>query len=197
MESFRERNYDFRDFKFDDDRNIEYEQFRELRKMIRDTDFSTFKRPHTWTFTFKYDQSLQSAKKKMRHFLNVLNKQVYGNASQRFNKRLKCIPILEKDDNTRIHYHLILEHLSQRQEDILLSRDLSHLQLMPIRCQLLTHPTIYLPNRLERSHQKGIISIVNFVKNLSMQVIILSFTSASTMAITANSDNQNTYLHTI
>ena len=46
MESFRERNYDFRDFKFDDDRNIEYEQFRELRKMIRDTDFSTFKRPH-------------------------------------------------------------------------------------------------------------------------------------------------------
>ena len=34
MESFRERNYDFRDFKFDDDRNIEYEQFRELRKMI-------------------------------------------------------------------------------------------------------------------------------------------------------------------
>ena len=114
MESFRERNYDFTDFKFDDDRNIEYEQFRELRKMIRDTDFSTFKRPHTWTFTFKYDQSIQSAKKKMRHFLNVLNKQVYGNASQRFNKRLKCIPILEKDDNTRIHYHLILEHLSQR-----------------------------------------------------------------------------------
>ena len=50
----------------------------------------------------------------MRHFLNVLNKQVYGNASQRFNKRLKCIPILEKDDNTRLHYHLILEHLSQR-----------------------------------------------------------------------------------
>ena len=40
--------------------------------MIRDTDFSTFKRPHTWTFTFKYDQSIQSAKKKMRHFLNVL-----------------------------------------------------------------------------------------------------------------------------
>ena len=65
-------------------------------------------------FHFKYEQSLQSAKKKMRHFLNVLNKQVYGNASQRFNKRLKCIPILEKDDNTRLHYHLILEHLSQR-----------------------------------------------------------------------------------
>ena len=111
MESFRERNYDFSDFF---ERNIEKEQFRELRKLIRETDFSSFNRPHTWTFTFKYEQSLESAKKKMRHFLNVLNKQVYGNASQRFNKRLKCIPILEKDDNTRLHYHLILEHLSQR-----------------------------------------------------------------------------------
>ena len=50
MESFRERNYDFSDFF---ERNIEKEQFRELRKFIRETDFSSFNRPHTWTFTFK------------------------------------------------------------------------------------------------------------------------------------------------
>ena len=49
MESFRERNYDFSDFF---ERNIEKEQFRELRKLIRETDFSSFNRPHTWTFTF-------------------------------------------------------------------------------------------------------------------------------------------------
>ena len=113
MESFRERNYDFSDFKFGHERNIEREQFIELQKLIRSTDFSNWNRPHAWTFTFKFPQSVQSAKQKMRHFLNVLNKKIYGNASQRFNKRIKCIPILEKDEKTKLHYHLIMEHISR------------------------------------------------------------------------------------
>lgn len=90
-----------------------WNQFNEMSVWLSEQDFSTWNRPHAWTFTFKYEQSVDSAKKKMRHFLNVLNKKVYGNAHKRFKKSVKCIPIIEKDENTKIHYHLILEHLSR------------------------------------------------------------------------------------
>lgn len=91
-----------------------WNQFNEMSIWLTEQDFSKWHRPHAWTFTFKYEQSVDSAKKNMRHFLNVLNKKVNGNAHRRFNKSLKCIPIIEKDEKTRIHYHLILEHLSRR-----------------------------------------------------------------------------------
>lgn len=113
METFRERNFDFSDFKFGHVENKSWSNFTELRQMIREQDYSKWNRPHAWTFTFKYPQSTQSAKRKMRHFLNVLNKKVYGNASQRFSKKIRCIPILEGGNGTQIHYHLILDHLSR------------------------------------------------------------------------------------
>ncbi len=113
MERFNERfNLDFSDFKFDE-LPVERRQLQEFRSWLDETDFTTWNKPYAWTFTFEYEQSIDSAKKKMRHFLNVLNKKVFGNAHFRFNKSLKCIPIIEKDENTRIHYHLILEHLSR------------------------------------------------------------------------------------
>jgi len=111
MESFRERNLNFSEFNFGHDRS--WNNFIELRQMIREQDYSKWNRPHAWTFTFKFEQSHQSAKRKMRLFLNVINKKVYGNASQRFNKKVKCIPILEGGNGTQFHYHLILEHISK------------------------------------------------------------------------------------
>ena len=114
MEAIRDRlgNLDFSDFVFTEQQQ-QWHQFTELSKWLSDQDFSTWHKAHAWTFTFRYEQSVDSAKKKMRHFLNVLNKKVYGNAHRRYNKSLKCIPVIEKDDQTRIHYHLILEHLSR------------------------------------------------------------------------------------
>ncbi|AML51473.1 hypothetical protein [Falsihalocynthiibacter arcticus] len=50
------------------------------------------------------------ANKNMRHFLNCLNKRAYGNAFQRFNRRVKVIPILEKPFVGRYHYHTIIEN---------------------------------------------------------------------------------------
>ena len=107
------RNYDFSDFNFGHVDNKEWTHFTEMRSWLKKQDFSQWHRPHAWTFTFQYDQSLDSAKKNMRHFLNVLNKKVYGNASQRFDKKLKCIPVIESDIDKRLHYHLIIEHLSR------------------------------------------------------------------------------------
>lgn len=45
----------------------------------------------------------------LRHFLNVLNKQVFGSASQRFGKRVPVIPILEGGGPKRLHYHLLID----------------------------------------------------------------------------------------
>ena len=69
MESFRERNLNFSEFNFGHERS--WNNFIELRQMIREQDYSKWNRPHAWTFTFKFEQSHQSAKRKMRHFLNV------------------------------------------------------------------------------------------------------------------------------
>ena len=44
----------------------------------------------------------------LRHFLNVLNKRLFGNRV-RNGARPRCIAILEGDDVVRRHYHLLLE----------------------------------------------------------------------------------------
>ena len=48
-----------------------------------------------------------NASRNMRHFLNRLNKSVYGNAWQRFDCRVNVLPVQECTD--RIHYHLLIE----------------------------------------------------------------------------------------
>lgn len=44
-----------------------------------------------------------------RHFFNVINKKVYGNATKRFNKKLSTIPVIELSKNNRYHAHMIIE----------------------------------------------------------------------------------------
>ena len=50
-----------------------------------------------------------SASQNFRHFMNILNSALYGNAFKRHQKRLGVVPILENSLNNRLHYHLILE----------------------------------------------------------------------------------------
>ncbi|MBS1983294.1 MAG: hypothetical protein JST16_03905 [Bdellovibrionales bacterium] len=78
--------------------------------------------PHAVTLTMKQGrqadagrgmsiQMLDSheASANMRHFLNRLNQQVFGNAAQRFGKRVQVIPVLEGSASKNMHYHLILD----------------------------------------------------------------------------------------
>ena len=46
----------------------------------------------------------------LRHFMNVLNKGVYGNRFSRYGIKLQTFPVLEKSLGDRLHYHLIIEH---------------------------------------------------------------------------------------
>ncbi len=46
----------------------------------------------------------------LKHFLNVLNKKCFGNSFNRFNKKLRVIPVLERSKVGRWHYHLTLQN---------------------------------------------------------------------------------------
>lgn len=50
------------------------------------------------------------ASKNLRHFLNRLNKKVFGNAAQRFGKKVEVVPMLEASYAGRLHYHLALKN---------------------------------------------------------------------------------------
>lgn len=48
----------------------------------------------------------------LRHFLNKLNKRVFGNAyrpRKKAGRQLNCLSVLEGDNTVRRHYHLMLE----------------------------------------------------------------------------------------
>ena len=67
----------------------------------------------TLTMKQRYDnKSLDdiSSSRNLRHFLNLLNKNCFGNSFKRFNKRLKVFPSLERSKQGRWHYHLIIEN---------------------------------------------------------------------------------------
>ena len=45
----------------------------------------------------------------LRHFMNLLNKKVYGNRFSRYGLKLQIFPVLENSVGDRLHYHLIIE----------------------------------------------------------------------------------------
>ena len=49
------------------------------------------------------------ASRNVRHFLNLLNKQLYGSAAQRSNKRIRSLAVAEGTATKRLHYHLMLD----------------------------------------------------------------------------------------
>ena len=50
-----------------------------------------------------------AASQNMRHFLNKLDRSVFGKAATRFGKRVGCVPILEGGTGKRLHYHAIID----------------------------------------------------------------------------------------
>ena len=44
-----------------------------------------------------------------RHFLNKLNRTIYGNKARKGLSKLQVLPVLEYDQSRRYHYHLLLD----------------------------------------------------------------------------------------
>lgn len=51
----------------------------------------------------------QSASQNFRHFLNKLNRSVYGNAAQRFGKGVAVVPVIEGNADKRMHFHAVID----------------------------------------------------------------------------------------
>lgn len=49
------------------------------------------------------------ASRNLKHFLNVMNKQVYGSAAQRHGKCLPVFSVLEGGMGKRLHYHIAID----------------------------------------------------------------------------------------
>lgn len=45
----------------------------------------------------------------LRHFLNKLNRSMFGKGATRYNKKVSCLPILEGGGSKRLHYHAIID----------------------------------------------------------------------------------------
>jgi hypothetical protein len=75
--------------------------------------------------------SQHQCSKAFRHFMNLLNRAVYGASFRQGKKRLRVIPVLEKDQERRFHYHAAIEPPSH------LSRE--HFQALICHCWSQTH----------------------------------------------------------
>lgn len=75
--------------------------------------------PHAATLTLKQGLALENgsiqtltpelASSNFRHFLNRLNRSVFGRSAVRFGRSVKCAPVLEGGDAKRLHYHAIID----------------------------------------------------------------------------------------
>ena len=70
------------------------------------------------------------ASKNLRHFLNLLNSEVFGKRYKRFGKKLNVIPALERSSSGRLHYHLVLQKPQSRHPEIAQEADRAFLALI-------------------------------------------------------------------
>ena len=50
----------------------------------------------------------EAASQNFRHFLNVLNRSLYGKAACRFGRTVAVVPVLEGGRDKRLHYHAVI-----------------------------------------------------------------------------------------
>lgn len=68
-----------------------------------------------WSNGSSIDLTPERCSRNIRHFLNILNRLVYGNAAKRFGKAVAIIPVIEHDETHRYHVHAAIdcpEHLT-------------------------------------------------------------------------------------
>ena len=91
----------------------------QIQQAIRHwVDIKQWHAPFAVTLTLKQRRCLNGvyvalttdlASRNLRHFLNIVNKQVYGPSAQRHNKRIRCVAVQEGGQYKRLHYHLALD----------------------------------------------------------------------------------------
>ncbi len=95
----------------------------EYREAFRSfVDLSKFVNPHSVTLTLKQSVVVHHGRlpihiridhnravRNFRHFMNRLNRRVYGHSSCRHGKRVQVIPVLEGGELTRLHYHCVID----------------------------------------------------------------------------------------
>ena len=122
-----------------------FKQFRrELIKYIREIEWIN---PFALTLTLKQRQfnkslDLIQISVTLRHFLNRLNRAIFGNASKRYKKSIQFIPVIEYGPDTRYHIHAIIDCPTKLNESILQTKIQSawndtdygynHIHLQPI-----------------------------------------------------------------
>lgn len=80
---------------------------------------SKWTKPFAVTLTFKQylrmveggvqSLSQSAASRNVRHFLNIIDKQVYGSAAERYGKRVMRLAVAEGTETKHLHYHLLLD----------------------------------------------------------------------------------------
>jgi hypothetical protein len=58
----------------------------------------------------KYVPNYQKTSQDIKHFLNIINRKVYGRQSKSHKKRLKCVNVFEFNTSTGLHVHMVLEN---------------------------------------------------------------------------------------
>jgi len=58
----------------------------------------------------KYVPNYQKTSQDIKHFLNIINKKVYGRQSRNYKRRLKCVNVFEFNSSTGLHVHMALEN---------------------------------------------------------------------------------------
>jgi hypothetical protein len=80
---------------------------KQARKVVAPTSASGFLNNSTPEVTIYLDR--EGCVRTFRHFSNVLNRRIYGNAFRRFDKRTRIVPVIEHDDIHRWHYHAAID----------------------------------------------------------------------------------------
>ena len=96
------------------------QQLQRIQREIRDyIDTREWVAPHAVTLTMR--QAIQFpdrhrisltpdlASQNFRHFLNILNRRMWGKAAERGRKSVQCFCVLEGGPNKRYHYHAVLD----------------------------------------------------------------------------------------
>lgn len=95
----------------------------EMRSAVRGwIALDTWRDPFAATFTLKQSVEVPNgtlshrvwlteaaASQNFRHFLNQLNRSLFGKAAQRFGRSVRAFPILEGGTGKRLHYHAIID----------------------------------------------------------------------------------------
>jgi len=97
--------------------NFECNTTQQLRMKSAIIDFaSSFKWVRSAGLTLTLKQRLKqqaidsyAASANFRHFMNRLNRKVYGNRAHRHGRGLKVLPVLEFDELVRYHNHAVVE----------------------------------------------------------------------------------------